>query len=344
MKKFLLALIVFVLLGAVGVAATLGWANDWLDTPMPLTQTQMLEVPAGRAFSVLGEDLHERGWLAHPRVLALYARAVDLAGRIKAGEYQLDPGLTPRELLSKLVDGDVFLHQVALIEGWTFAQALAAIQAHEAIAVTLEERDGAQVMQAMGLPGEHPEGRLYPDTYKFARGTTDAALLRRANLTLMQRLQHHWDTRAEGLPFDTPYEALILASIVERETGEASERPTIAGVFVRRMQIGMRLQSDPTVIYGLGEAYDGDIRTRDLRTDTPFNTYTRGGLPPTPIALAGDGALAAVMQPAAGTSLYFVASPEGDGSHYFSDSLAEHEAAVKRYLRGPRKPKSSATP
>ncbi len=344
MKKLLLALVVLLVLGAVAVAATLRWANDWLDTPMALTDTQMLQVPPGRAFSILVDDLHTRGWLGYPRVLTLYARATEQAGRVKAGEYQLHPGLSPRALLDKLVGGEVFLHQVSLIEGWTFAQALDAIQAHDAIEVTLDKRDGAQLMQAMGLPGEHPEGRLYPDTYKFERGTTDAAMLRRANQALVRRLAHHWDERAEGLPFDTPYQALILASIVERETGQADERPTIAGVFVRRLQIGMRLQSDPTVIYGLGDAYDGDIRTRDLRTDTPYNTYTRGGLPPTPIALSGDGALAAVMQPAAGTALFFVSSPEGDGSHYFSDTLAEHELAVQRYLRGSQKRTGSNNP
>jgi UPF0755 protein len=215
------------------------------------------------------------------------------------------------------------------VEGWTFRQLLSALRRHEAVRDTLDGLSDEAIMARLGYPGKHPEGRFLPETYQFPRGTSDLEFLRRAYDGMQRALAAAWQGRAEDLPLDSPHEALVLASIVEKETGLASERARIAGVFVRRLRRGMRLQTDPTVIYGLGEAFDGNLRRRDLAADTPYNTYTRAGLPPTPICLPGKAAIEAVMHPAHGTSLYFVA--RGDGSHQFSDTLEAHNRAVQKY-------------
>ncbi len=232
-----------------------------------------------------------------------------------------------------MVAGDVKTYNLTVIEGWTFAQMLDAVRTHPALAHTLAEDAGADaVMEALGQPGQHPEGRFFPDTYQFPRATTDVALLRRAYRRMQRVLAEEWRQRGENLPLDTPYEALILASIIERETGVPEERARIAGVFVERLERGMRLQTDPTVIYGLGDEFEGDLRFRHLRTDTPYNTYTRGGLTPTPIALPSRAAIHAALHPERRGELYFVST--GDGRHVFSRTLEEHNRAVIEYQLG----------
>jgi UPF0755 protein len=223
----------------------------------------------------------------------------------------------------------VISYSFTLVEGWTFQQVLEAVREQEALQGTFENLTAEAIMERLGHPGEHPEGRFLADTYHFPRGTTDLALLQRAYGAMQEFLQQEWDRRAADLPFKTPYEALILASIVEKETAVAEERPQIAGVFIRRLRKGMKLQTDPTVIYGMGERFDGNIRRRDLSENTPYNTYVHRGLTPTPISMPGRDAIRAVLHPADGKSLYFVA--KGDGSHYFSATLQEHNKAVRKY-------------
>ncbi len=275
-----------------------------------------------------------RGILDSPVVLSTYARLSGKATRIHAGEYLIEAGTSPRQLLDELVGGAVHLHQVTVVEGWRFEELLAALRNHDAIDTSDLEDDG--VMAALGKPDTHPEGQFYPDTYRFARGTPALEILQQAHEVLEQQLMLAWSEYRATSVLMTPYDALILASIIEKETALAAERDRIAGVFHRRLERGMRLQTDPTVIYGLGGEFDGNLRRADLARDTPYNTYTRAGLPPTPIALPGRGALAAAVDPAPGSALYFVATRSGDGSHHFSTTLEEHNAAVARYqLRSP---------
>ncbi len=319
------------------VAGLLTWHyRDFLATPLALdAEGQVIELPRGAGLRRISDDLATRGIIDSPDLLVLHGRLSGLDTALKAGEYRLEPGLTPRGLLDLFANGQVMLHSLTLVEGWTFAQALAAVRAKPELTATLEGLDPATVMARLDLEGQHPEGRFFPDTYHFPRGTTDLEFLRRAYETMQEVLERAWTMRAEGLPYDDPYLALVLASIVEKETSVPDERAEVAGVFVRRLHKGMRLQADPTVIYGLGEGFDGNLRRRDLRADTPYNTYTRHGLPPTPIALPGRGAIEAVLNPAEGKALYFVAT--GDGRHVFAETLAEHEANVRRYqLKGRR--------
>ncbi len=332
LKAVALVLIVVVAAAAASLTAAWVWLEDYLDTPLTLAAPARLDVAPGRSLAGIADELGARGALAHPRVLALYGRYTGQATAIQAGEYEIAQGTTPRTLLDQLVAGRVTQYSVTLVEGWTFRQALAAIQSHPAVTVTLDPQLDPQALASeLGLDG-HPEGQFFPDTYVFRRGVSDARLLGRARTAMQERLAAAWEARADGLPIDTPYEALILASIIEKETALSDEQPQIAGVFARRLQRGMRLQTDPTVIYGLGDAFDGNLRRRDLETDTPYNTYTRHGLPPTPIALPGAGALAAAVTPKDGDALYFVATGKGDGSHHFSATLEEHNRAVRRYL------------
>jgi UPF0755 protein len=261
----------------------------------------------------------------------MLGRELDAARSLKTGEYTLLRGMTPRSLLDLVTDGHVIQYSLTVIEGQTFREMLDRIASHAVIEHTLEGLDDEEIMARLGHPGIHPEGRFLPDTYNFPRSTTDLAFLQRAYNAMIDQLQLAWEERQEGLPFKSAEEALILASIVEKETGRAEERPVIAGVFVRRLQKGMKLQTDPTVIYGMGASFDGNIRLRDLRKDTPYNTYTRSGLPPTPIALPGVDAIHAVLHPAAGNSLYFVAM--GEGRHYFSSTLKQHNLAVDKFQK-----------
>ena len=325
---------VLVLIGLIAAAATAAWLwrdyQQFLDAPLNLPEQFTYQVERGAVLGQVAADLKAQGVLAKPLYLRLLGRQRGDAGQIKAGEYALTPGLTPTSLLDLLVSGKVIEYGLTLIEGWTFAQVMAAVRADPILIRTLpEDASAAAVMTALGHPGVHPEGRFFPDTYLFPRQTTDVQLLGRALGRMTEVLAEEWSARESDLPLQSAEEALVLASIIEKETGLASERAEIAGVFVRRLRKGMLLQTDPTVIYGLGEAFDGDLRRRDLKQDTPYNTYTRPGLTPTPICMPGRESIHAALHPAEGDALYFVAT--GDGGHYFSATLEEHNRAVRRY-------------
>ncbi len=304
--------------------------NNFIDTPLGIpTDGEVYELRLGSTVSTLANDLHEMGYLDKPFYLRLLARWDGSAKKIKAGEYQFSPGMKPRDLLNLLTSGKVMSYSLTLVEGWNFKQVLQAVGQHSALTQTLKDLPPGEIMKELGYPDEHPEGRFLPDTYRFPRGTTDKAFLRRAHEAMRKILESEWPERQEGLPLKTPYEALILASIVEKETGLASERPAIAGVFIRRLKKGMKLQTDPTVIYAMGDEYKGNIRRRDLKRDSPYNTYVHKGLTPTPISMPGADAIRSVLHPEDGKALYFVA--RGDGSHQFSATLKQHNQAVRKY-------------
>jgi UPF0755 protein len=312
------------------VAGALAWRE--LNTPLPVpAEGVFVRIESGTPLRRVTADLADRGFLTRPWLLAAYARFTGDAVRVRAGEYELEAGTTPLAFLAKLVDGDVYMHQITIVEGSRFADVLAALRSHEAIAATT--LDGAAIMTELGAPGVHPEGQFFPDTYRFPYGTSDVDVLRVAHAELASQLQAAWQARSPDLLLKNDYEALILASIIEKETALPSERRMIAGVFHERLRLNMRLQTDPTVIYGLGDAFDGNLRRQDLERDTAYNTYTRSGLPPTPIALPGAEALQAAVSPEISGALYFVATGRGDGSHYFSKTLEEHERAVRDYVQ-----------
>lgn len=308
-----------------------GWL--WMDYqnaiygPLPVSEVRYFEIAKGEGVRDIAARLQADGIVASSLWFAVAARWRGVAPRLKYGEYAIRPDMTAEKVMDLFASGKVRQHAVTLIEGRTFRQHLEVLKGQPAL--TLDLADAAGLMAALGVPGEQPEGRFYPDTYFFPKGASETSLLRQAHGKMRALLADEWDKRAEGLPFTQPYQALILASIVEKETAVPAERPRIAGVFVRRLQKEMRLQTDPAVIYGLGEQFGGDIRRSDLERDTPYNTYTRSGLPPTPIATPGRDAIHAVLHPEPGSSLYFVA--KGDGSHVFSDSLEEHQRAVNLY-------------
>jgi len=329
------------LAAALAIAAAGWWAWQALDQPRPSSEAVVLEVPAGISLARIARKLEDAGVLRHAWLFEWYGRASGLAGRVRAGEYRFPPAGTPREVMERMVRGEVLLHSLTIVEGWTFREMRAALVAHPAVSTGADEVTGEAVMERLGRAGESPEGWFLPETYRFPRGTSEFELMRIAHVAMTEALETAWSQRQDGLPFDSAYEALILASIIEKETALPKERDQIAGVFVRRLQRGMRLQTDPTVIYGLGENFDGNLRRRDLRTDTPYNTYTRSGLPPTPIALPGRGALLAAVQPKDGKALYFVATGRPDGSHEFSATLEQHNRAVQRYLATLRERRSS---
>lgn len=311
-----------------------GWFGydyqNFRQTPLAVpADGAVIEIPPGRSVRGIAADLAQKQFIDSPVYFEVLARSTGAAARLQAGEYRIEPGTLPEALLQLLMSGKVMQHMLTIVEGWTFRQMLGAVHAHPVLVHTLRDASPDDIMAALDRKGERPEGRFLPDTYHFPRGMTDAEFLARAYAAMDKALEREWAARAPELPFKTPYEALILASIVEKETGIAAERPLIAGVFVRRLKQGMRLQTDPTVIYGLGERFDGNIRSGDLRADTPYNTYTRDGLPPTPIALPGVDAIRAVLHPAEGEELFFVS--KGDGSHHFSATLDEHNRAVRKY-------------
>ncbi len=268
----------------------------------------------------------------NPTLLYWWFRLSGQARDIKAGSYELEAGITPHRLLAKLARGEESLRAVTLVEGWTFRQVRAALAKEEALKPDTRGLDDAAVMALLGRPGVHPEGRFFPDSYTFATGSSDSAVLRRALRAMDKRVQDAWAQRSPQAVVRTPEEMLVLASIVEKETGRGSDRPLVSAVFNNRLRVGMPLQTDPTVIYGLGPAFDGNLRKVDLQTDTPWNTYTRPGLPPTPIAMPGKASLLAAVQPAASKALYFVA--RGDGTSQFSETLEDHNRAVNKYQRG----------
>ena len=307
--------------------------NQFLNTPVAAPEDGTLyEIRPGAAFRQVSDDLASRGIIDSPTFFRLYGRIAGKAGSIQAGEYQIKPKTTPRELLDIFVSGDVYLYSFTVVEGWTFRELITALASNPVIQSTIEFEDWPAVLASLDEEASHPEGLFLPETYRFPKGTRDVDVLRQAFELMQETLAQEWQDRAQNLPVSTPYEALILASIIEKETALASERPRISGVFIRRLQQKMRLQTDPTVIYGIGADFNGNLTRRDLRTDSPYNTYTRGGLPPTPIALPGRAAIHAALHPAAGTEVFFVATGLGDGSHKFSDTKAEHDAAVQEFL------------
>jgi UPF0755 protein len=332
-----------IVLALAAAAGAIYWqrATAVMRSPGPHQQPVALVVKPGATVRAVLAELDTQGALADRRAVELFLRARGWP-QIKTGHYEIPAQASPQEILRQLSEGRVVLEALTVIEGWTFADMRRAIEAHAQIKVTLRGKDIAGIMSAIGHAGEHPEGRFFPDTYRFAGGTTDRDLYALAYRKMADTLDAAWSARAAALPLANAYEALTLASIVEKETGLASERPRIAGVFTTRLRRNMRLQTDPTVIYGLGANYDGNIRERDLRTDTPYNTYTRGGLPPTPIALPSKEAIEAVTRPLETGDIFFVATGIGDGSHVFSATLEEHNAAVARYLarlRGAKVPR-----
>lgn len=319
---------VLVVLALLAAAAAGGWLYWFSRTPIAPPQVPFdFTVKPGSGVRTVARNLADSGYLPEPYGLWALSR---LTGRetIQAGAYRIDEPLTPLELLDKMARGDVILLDIRFIEGTTLRQWLAQLAAQPNIRQTLAGKGEAEVRAALGLD-QPVEGWLFPDTYRFAPGVTDAEILRRAHNAMKKRLEAAWQARDPAVPLKTPYEALILASIVEKETGAGDERPLVASVFANRIRKGMRLQTDPTVIYGMGTAFDGNIRKRDLTTDTPWNTYTRDGLPPTPIAMPGGASLAAATRPAQSDYLYFVG--KGDGTHHFSRTLEEHNRAVAKW-------------
>ncbi len=329
MKRLVAILLVLV---AVLGGALSAWYYQFATSPLPLPTTPLeFTVKPGTSLKMLSRQLTGVGLLPEPQMFALLGR-ITQASAIQAGTYRVDTPLTPLELLRKLNDGDVVPVSVTFVEGTTFAEVRAQLERTEKVKVTLRGMSDAEVLKRLGAVETHPEGLLFPDTYRFAAGTSDLELLRKSYQAMQKKLAEAWAMRDPGLPYKNPYEVLIMASIIEKETGRAAERPQIAAVFINRLKIPMRLQTDPTVIYGMGERFDGNIRKRDLTNDTPYNTYTRDGLPPTPIALPGWESLRAAVHPAQSDKLYFVG--KGDGTHYFSSSLQEHNRAVGKYQLG----------
>jgi UPF0755 protein len=331
MRKVLLALGLLLVLGAAAAAIYWQRTGTMMQAAGPHAQPIQLEVRQGAAVRAVLAELEARGALADRRGVELQLRVRGWP-QVKSGRYEIPARASPAEILRQLAEGRVVLEALTVVEGWTFADMRRVVEAHPHVNVTLRDKEIPELMAAIGHRGEHPEGRFFPDTYRFAAGTSDRDLYALAYRKMADALEAAWQARAKDLPLADSYQALTLASIVEKETGLASERPRIAGVFITRLKRNMRLQTDPTVIYGIGPTYDGNIRERHLRTDTPYNTYTRAGLPPTPIALPSREAIEAVMHPQETGDIFFVATGAGDGSHVFSATLEEHNAAVARYL------------
>jgi peptidoglycan lytic transglycosylase G len=328
--RVLVVLAVALAVAAAALYRQLGASMERRSTAPPGARVQ---VHPGASLRAVLADLARAQAVREPRLVEWYLRLHGEQPSAQAGTYELQPGATVRQTLDQLAAGRVVMAQVTIVEGWTFAQLRAALDASPGLSHDWQHRDDAAVMDALGRHGQHPEGRFYPDTYRFAAGSSDRRVYELALQRMSERLQLEWAARAPGLPVRNADQALVLASIVEKETGREDERSRVAAVFVNRLRKGMRLQSDPTIIYGLGAAYDGNLRRRDIETDGPYNSYMRAGLPPTPIALPGGASLHAAMHPADSDALYFVATGEGDGSHYFSATYAEHNAAVLRFLR-----------
>jgi UPF0755 protein len=328
--RLLRRLVLLLLLGASVLAALSWW---WLQRPLPMAGDKVeVTVQSGASPRTVAEQWAAAGVRTPPEVLWLWFRVSGRSHLIRAGHYEFERGITPRQLLDRMVKGESQFEIVRVVEGWTFAQMRAALASAPALKPTTQAMTDAQIMGALGAPDMPAEGRFFPDTYHYARGATDLSVLRAAQQTMQRKLEVAWAERANDLPLASIDEALILASIVEKETGLEADRVKVAAVFANRLRIGMPLQTDPTVIYGMGAAFDGNLRKRDLVADTPYNTYTRKGLPPTPIALPGAASLRAAVQPASSKALYFVA--RGDGSSVFSDNLADHNRAVNQYQRG----------
>lgn len=330
MRRFLLTVFLLALLVAGAAAGSAWW---WLNQPLALRgPTVDLSIEPGTLPRGVASAVRDAGVDVDPDLLYAWFRLSGQGRLIKAGSYELESGVTPRSLLDKLARGEESLRSVTLVEGWNIRQVRAALAKAEALKPDSAALGNEALMQQLGRPGVHPEGRFFPDTYTYSKGSSDIAVLRRALRAMDKRLAAAWAQRTAASVAKTPEEALIIASIVEKETGKAADRTMIASVFNNRLRIGMPLQTDPTVIYGMGEAFNGNLRKVDLQTDTPWNTYTRAGLPPTPISMPGKDSLLAAVQPAPGKFLYFVA--KGDGTSHFSESLDQHNQAVNKYQRG----------
>ena len=316
----------------VSVAAASGFAW-WTKQALPVPGAPIeFSINPGSGVAASAQQMAAAGVPVNPTLFVLLARLTGDAGRIKAGSYELKPNTSPRRLLSQLVRGEFAQEAVTIIEGWSFKQMRQAISSHARLKHDTVKLTDAELMAKISTEYKDPEGLFFPDTYLFAKGSSEIEIYRRAHQAMLAHLNEAWDKRNKELPYKTPYEALIMASIVEKETGQKSERTMIAGVFVNRLRTGMLLQTDPTVIYGMGDAFVGKIAKKDLLTDTPYNTYTRGGLPPTPISLPGLQSLQAALAPAETPALYFVS--RGDGTSQFSSNLPDHNRAVNRYQRG----------
>jgi len=329
MKRLIFRLLVLGLVGLVCAAVALAW---FAFRPIPLRESPLdFTIEPGSSMKQVARQLVEAGLDVWPAAIVSLARVTRTANGIKAGSYEVEDGVTPRQLLVMLTRGDVSQAEVALIEGWNFRQIRAALDRHPELRHDTATLTDAEILQRIGADDRHPEGLFFPDTYLFSRRSSDLEVLRRAYRHMQVALAREWASRADGLPYKNPYQALTMASIVEKETGLAADRPMVASVFVNRLRAGMLLQTDPTVIYGIGADFDGDLKKRDLLADTPYNTYLRPGLPPTPISMPGTAALRATLNPPATDYLYFVA--RGDGSSAFSRTLDEHNQAVARYIR-----------
>ncbi|MCH7695335.1 MAG: endolytic transglycosylase MltG [Proteobacteria bacterium] len=330
MKKIIIYLSLAV---AISGSLLLWWLSvelqKQLQQPLNLQTKTTLHIKPGSSLQAISHEMVARKWLSHPYYLLLEGRRQGVAGAIKTGEYEILPGMTALAVLNLIVSGKVVQYSLTIVEGWSFKQIMQALKESEILEQTLAVSDPEYVMAAIGYAGHLAEGRFFPDTYNFPAGTTDVDFLRRAYKAMQQILSAEWQHRATGLPYASPYQALTMASIIEKETAISTERSKIAGVFVRRLQQHMKLQTDPTVIYAMAESFDGNIRQKDLSIDSPYNTYRYKGLPPTPIASPGRASINAALHPQEGDSLYFVA--KGDGTHYFSSSLAEHNNAVAKY-------------
>jgi UPF0755 protein len=310
-----------------------GYFAYWAQNPILPADAEAIEftIIPGSGAHAAGQQIAEAGVPIQPLLFNLLARVTGKSGRLKAGAYELKPGYTPLRMIEQLVRGEFAQEQLTIIEGWSFRQMRAAIAAHKGLKHDTIALSDGEIMSAIASDYKQPEGLFFPDTYLFAKGASDLQIYKQAHAMMLTRLADAWDKRDPALPYKNPYEALTMASIVEKETGQKSERAMIAGVFVNRLKIGMLLQTDPTVIYGMGSKYDGKIRKKDLETDTPYNTYTRTGLPPTPIALPGVQSLTAALAPARTAALYFVS--KGNGTSQFSDNLNDHNRAVNQYQR-----------
>ena len=330
MRRFLFTVFLLAILLALGAAGGAWW---WVHHPLTLrAPTLDLSIEPGTLPRSVAQAVQDAGVDVEPDLLYAWFRISGQDKQIKAGSYELEAGITPRRLLSKLARGEESLRAVTLVEGWNIRQVRAALAKAESLKPDSAKLADDALMQALGRQGVHPEGRFFPDTYTYSKGSSDLKVLRRAMRAMDNRVAAAWAQRKPEAVARTPDEALVIASIVEKETGKAADRTLISAVFNNRLRIGMPLQTDPTVIYGMGEAFNGNLRKVDLQADTPWNTYTRPGLPPTPISMPGKASLLAAVQPAPGKFLYFVA--KGDGTSHFSATLDEHNRAVNKYQRG----------
>ncbi len=329
MKRFFQLIVLLAVAVVIAAFAFVQYLQSWADSPLPLQQATVLDVPAGSSFYRLSKQLEKDGWITDARMLRWYLRIKRNDHYLQAGEYNIAPGTTLAQLIKKLQSGDVIQYSVTLINGNTVKEFLASLAGNKDLKQTLAGKTPKQILAMLDSEHSHPEGLFYPDTYFFHKGETDFGILKRAYMRMQEQLQNAWNEKEENLPYASAYEALIMASIVEKETAVPSERALIAGVFVNRLRKKMRLQTDPTVIYGLGDQYKGNITRKHLKAYTPYNTYRINGLPPTPIANPALPAIEAALHPKKTNALYFVA--KGDGSHHFSNTLEEHQKAVRQY-------------